>query len=249
MLLKRLLVGSPLKTAQASHERLSKRLALAVFSSDALSSVAYATEEILLVLILVGASALSYSIPVSIAIVLLLTILTLSYQQIIYEYPAGGGAYTVSKANLGIWPGLIAAAAIMIDYVLTVAVSVAAGVAALTSAMPELLPHRVAIGLATIILVLVVNLRGVRESGMIFATPTYIFIGSLLFMLGRGALQVMHGQPAETVACQPVVGDTTEALTLMLLLRAFSSGCTALTGVEVISNGVSAFRKPEPRNA
>ncbi|MFM7841643.1 MAG: amino acid permease, partial [Nitrospira sp.] len=152
MLLKRLLVGSPLKTAQAEHERLSKRLALAVFSSDALSSVAYATEEILLVLILVGAAALSYSIPVSIAIVLLLTILTLSYQQIIYEYPAGGGAYTVSKANLGIWPGLTAAAALMIDYVLTVAVSVAAGVAALTSAVPELLPYRVSVGLATIIL-------------------------------------------------------------------------------------------------
>ena len=249
MLLKRLLVGLPLKTAQAAHERLSKRLALAVFSSDALSSVAYATEEILLVLILVGTAALSYSIPVSVAIVLLLTILTLSYQQIIYEYPAGGGAYTVSKANLGIWPGLTAAAALMIDYVLTVAVSVAAGVAALTSAVPELLPHRVAIGLATIILVLVVNLRGVRESGKFFATPTYIFIGSLFFMLGMGAMRIMSGQPAEAVVCQPVVAETTEALTLFVLLRAFSSGCTALTGVEVISNGVSAFRKPEPRNA
>jgi amino acid transporter len=249
MLLKRFLLGSPLKTAQAAHERLSKRLALAVFSSDALSSVAYATEEILLVLILVGAAALSYSIPVSIAIVLLLTVLTLSYQQIIYEYPAGGGAYTVSKANLGIWPGLVAAAALMIDYVLTVAVSVAAGVAALTSAVPGLLPHRVAIGLATIILVLLVNLRGVRESGKFFATPTYIFIGSLFFMLGMGAVRIMSGQPAEAVVCQPVVAETTEALTLFVLLRAFSSGCTALTGVEVISNGVSAFRKPEPRNA
>ncbi|HYM37024.1 MAG TPA: APC family permease, partial [Nitrospiraceae bacterium] len=249
MLLKRFFLGSPLKTAQAAHERLSKRLALAVFSSDALSSVAYATEEILLVLILVGASALSYSIPISIAIVILLTVLTLSYQQIIYEYPAGGGAYTVSKANLGIWPGLIAAAALMIDYVLTGAVSVAAGVAALTSAVPELLPHRVAIGLATIILVLVVNLRGVRESGKIFATPTYIFIGSLFFMLGMGAMRIMSGQPAEAGVCQPVVAETTEALTLFVLLRAFSSGCTALTGVEVISNGVSAFRKPEPRNA
>ena len=249
MLLKRLLVGSPLKTAQAAHERLSKRLALAVFSSDALSSVAYATEEILLILILVGAAALSYSIPVSIAIVLLLTILTLSYQQIIYEYPAGGGAYTVSKANLGIWPGLTAAAALMIDYVLTVAVSVAAGVAALTSAVPKLLPHRVAIGLATIILVLIVNLRGVRESGMIFATPTYIFIGSLFLMLGVGAFQLMSGGATAVAACQTVVPEATEALTIMLLLRAFASGCTALTGVEVISNGVSAFRKPEPRNA
>ncbi len=249
MLLKRFLVGSPLKTAQAAHERLSKRLALAVFSSDALSSVAYATEEILLVLILVGAAVLSYSIPVSIAIVLLLTILTLSYQQIIYEYPAGGGAYTVSKANLGIWPGLTAAAALMIDYVLTVAVSVAAGVAALTSAVPEMLPHRVALGLGTIILVLVVNLRGVRESGRIFATPTYVFIGSVFFMLAMGVVQMMTGTAPGGVACQAVAPDATETLTLMVLLRAFSSGCTALTGVEVISNGVSAFRKPEPRNA
>ncbi len=249
MFLKRLLVGSPLKTAQAAHERLSKRLALAVFASDPLSSIAYATEEILLVLILVGTAALGYSIPVSIVIVILLTILTLSYQQIIYEYPAGGGAYTVSKANLGIWPGLTAAAALMIDYVLTVAVSVAAGVAALTSAVPELLTHRVVIGLAIIVLVLVVNLRGVRESGKFFATPTYIFVGSLFFMLGMGVMRIMSGQPAEAAACQPVVAETTETLTLFVLLRAFAAGCTALTGVETISNGVSAFRKPEPRNA
>lgn len=249
MLLKRLLVGSPLKTTQAAHERLSKRLALAVFSSDALSSVAYATEEILLILILVGTSALGYSVPISLAIVGLLTVLTLSYQQIIYEYPAGGGAYTVSKANLGIWPGLIAAAALMIDYVLTVAVSVAAGVAALTSAVPSLLPHRTGIGVGIIILILLVNLRGVRESGKIFATPTYVFIVSVFFMLAMGFVRMIMGQPTESPACQPIVPEATEELTLLVLLRAFSSGCTALTGVEVISNGVSAFRKPEPRNA
>lgn len=249
MFLKRLLVGSPLKTSQAVYERLSKRLALAVFASDPLSSVAYATEEILMVLILGGMAAVIWSVPVSIIIVLLLTILTLSYQQIIYEYPAGGGAYTVAKANLGIWPGLSAAAALMIDYVLTVAVSVAAGVAALTSAVPELLPYRVSLGLATIVLILVINLRGVRESGKIFATPTYVFIGSVFFMLAMGFVRMVTGQPAEAPACQPIVPETTEAVTLFMLLRAFASGCTALTGVETISNGVSAFRKPEPRNA
>jgi amino acid transporter len=249
MFLKRILVGLPLKTAQAAHERLSKRYALAVFASDPLSSVAYATEEILLVLILAGTAAVSWSIPVSGMIVLLLTILTISYQQIIYEYPAGGGAYTVAKANLGVWSGLAAAAALMIDYVLTVAVSVAAGVAALTSAVPALFPHRVALGLAIIILVLVVNLRGVRESGRIFATPTYIFIGSVFFMLAMGVVQMVTGTTPAGAACQAVASDTTEALTLMVLLRAFAAGCTALTGVETISNGVSAFRKPEPRNA
>lgn len=249
MFLKRLLVGLPLKTAQAAHERLSKRYALAVFASDPLSSVAYATEEILLVLILAGAAAVNWSIPISGMIVLLLTILTISYQQIIYEYPAGGGAYTVAKANLGVWSGLTAAAALMIDYILTVAVSVAAGVAALTSAVPALFPHRVALGLAIIILILVVNLRGVRESGKIFATPTYVFIGSIFFMLAMGVVQMMSGQSLGGPACRPVAMEAMEALTLFMLLRAFAAGCTALTGVETISNGVSAFRKPEPRNA
>ncbi|MGH7251378.1 MAG: amino acid permease, partial [Nitrospiraceae bacterium] len=172
MLLKRLLVGLPLKTKQAAHERLSKRLALAVFASDPLSSVAYATEEILLVLVLAGSAAVVWSVPVSLTIILLLTILTMSYRQIISEYPEGGGAYTVAKSNLGVLPGLTAGAALMIDYVLTVAVSVAAGVAALTSAVPALFPHREALGLAAIVVIVIVNLRGVRESGRIFATPT-----------------------------------------------------------------------------
>ncbi|MBM4122668.1 MAG: APC family permease [Nitrospira sp.] len=250
MLLKRLLVGLPLKTAQAVHERLSKRLALAVFSSDALSSVAYATEEILLVLILAGAAAVSWSIPISLMIVLLLTILTLSYQQIIYEYPLGGGAYIVARSNIGELSGLTAAASLMIDYVLTVSVSVAAGIAALTSAVPGLFAHRQALCLAAILLVLVVNLRGVRESGRIFAVPTYFFISMILVMLAAGSFQILTGQPGRDLVPSgnrpaPVV----EGLTLFLLLRAFSSGCTALTGVEVISNGVSAFKPPEPRNA
>ncbi len=247
MILKRWLVGLPLKTKEAAHERLSKRLALAVFSSDALSSVAYATEEILLVLILAGTAMVGYSIPLSLSIVGLLAILTMSYRQIIFEYPEGGGAYIVGKTNLGEWAGLVAAAALMIDYVLTVAVSVAAGMAALTSAIPPLLPHRETLCFAAIILVIVVNLRGVRESGQFFAVPTYIFIGSIAAMLAAGAFQILFGNTARV---EPPTGIlATESLTLFLLLRAFSSGCTALTGVEVISNGVSAFKKPEPKNA
>ena len=247
MILKRWLVGLPLKTKEAAHERLSKRLALAVFSSDALSSVAYATEEILLVLTLAGTAMVGYSIPLSLSIIGLLVILTMSYRQIIFEYPEGGGAYIVGKSNLGEWPGLVAAAALMIDYVLTVAVSVAAGIAALTSAFPDLLAHREALCIAAILLVTVVNLRGVRESGQFFAVPTYIFIGTVTAMLGVGAIQILLGH-ATRIEPLPSLAPT-EPLTLFLLLRAFSSGCTALTGVEVISNGVSAFKKPEPKNA
>lgn len=247
MILKRWLVGLPLKTKEAAHERLSKRLALAVFSSDALSSVAYATEEILLVLTLAGTAMVGYSIPLSLSIIGLLAILTMSYRQIIFEYPEGGGAYIVGKSNLGEWPGLVAAAALMIDYVLTVAVSIAAGMAALTSAVPALLPHRETLCYAAILLVIVVNLRGVRESGQFFAVPTYVFIGSIAAMLGVGAVQILFGHAAR-IEPPPSIA-VTESLTLFLLLRAFSSGCTALTGVEVISNGVSAFKKPEPKNA
>lgn len=247
-MLKRWLVGNPLKTSQATHQRLSKLVALAVFSSDALSSVAYATEEILLVLILAGAAAVWLSIPISLAIVLLLIILTVSYRQIIYAYPGGGGAYTVAKSNLGTWAGLVAAAALIIDYVLTVAVSTAAGIAAVTSAIPALFPHREALCLLTILLVVVLNLRGVRESGRIFAVPTYLFIGSFLIMLASGLIQFYMGT-------SPTIGDSAlnkaavDGVSLFLVLRAFSSGCTALTGIEVISNGVSAFKKPEPHNA
>ncbi|MBI4400916.1 MAG: APC family permease [Nitrospirae bacterium] len=249
MLLKRLLVGLPLKTTQAVHERLSKRLALAVFASDPLSSVAYATEEILLVLILAGTVAVTWSIPISLMIVLLLTIVTISYRQTIFEYPSGGGAYIVAKSNLGDLPGLTAAAALMIDYVLTVSVSVAAGVAALTSAMPSLFPHREVLGLLGILLLVMINLRGVRESGRIFAAPTYVFIGSILLMLGVGFVQILTGQTVPAVQGKSGTPGPVEGLTLFLLLRAFSSGCTALTGIETISNGISAFRRPEAQNA
>ncbi len=249
MLLKRFLVGNPLKTAQAVHQRLSKRLALAVFSSDALSSVAYATEEILLVLVPASLALAHFSIPISLMIVLLLTILTLSYSQIIFEYPEGGGAYIVSKSNLGEWPGLTAAAALMIDYVLTVAVSVAAGIAAITSAIPILFPHRTLLGVLAIVIVLLVNLRGVRESGKVFAVPTYMFIGALLLLLGAGAYHFMVGRMSPVTPQSVITQAGAQSVSLFLLLRAFSSGCTALTGVEVISNGVTAFRPPESKNA
>jgi len=249
MVLKRWLVGYPLKTAQAEHERLSKRLALAVFSSDALSSVAYATEEILLVLVPASLAFAHFSIPLSMAIVALLAILTVSYSQIIFEYPQGGGAYVVSKSNLGEWPGLTAAASLMIDYVLTVAVSVAAGIAAITSANPRLFPHRTVLGVLAIVLVLIVNLRGVRESGKVFAIPTYMFIVSILLMLGAGAGQLLFGTLTPLTPQTAAAETAFESISLFLLLRAFSSGCTALTGVEVISNGVTAFHHPEPKNA
>ena len=249
MPLKRWLVGNPLKTALATHQRLSKRLALAVFSSDSLSSVAYATEEILLVLIPSSLAFAHFSIPISLTIILLLAILTLSYSQVVFEYPGGGGAYIVSKANLGEWPGLIAAASLIIDYVLTVAVSVAAGIAAITSAVPSLFPHRTVLGVFAILIVLLVNLRGVRESGKVFAVPTYMFIGTMLLMLAVGTYQLLFGQLTPVVSQNVAAQTAVESVSLFLLLRAFSSGCTALTGVEVISNGVPAFRPPEPKNA
>lgn len=248
MLLKRWLVGNPIKTAQAAHERLSKSLALAIFSSNSISSVAYATEEILLVLILAGTAALAWSIPVSLAILFLVIVLTISYRQIIYEYPEGGGAYIVARSNLGEMPALIAAAALMIDYVLTVAVSVAAGVAAITSAIPELFAHREALGLISIVFIVVVNLRGTRESGKFFAIPTYFAIGALGLMVLMGMVRSFTDGVAMLPLPSPAGGDL-ENLSLFLILRSFAAGCAAVTGMEVISNGVKAFRSPESENA
>ncbi|HJR77462.1 MAG TPA: APC family permease [Nitrospiraceae bacterium] len=248
MLVKRWLVGLPLKTAQAADERLSKTLALAIFSSNAISSVAYATEEILLVLILAGTAAIAWSIPVSLAILFLVAVLTVSYRQIIYEYPEGGGAYTVARSNLGDIPALTAAAALMIDYVLTVAVSVAAGVAAVTSAVPDLFPHRESMGLVAVLFIVVMNLRGMRESGRFFAVPTYLAIGALAFTVISGSLQILLGY-GPTVVANPVGRPAVETLSIFLILRSFAAGCTAVTGMEVISNGVKSFRRPESRNA
>lgn len=245
--LKRLFLGSPLPTAQSRHERLGKATALATFASDALSSVAYATEEILLVLILAGAVALSYSLPIGIAIVVLIAIVISSYRETVRAYPQGGGAYIVGKENLGVYPGLVAGAALLIDYVLTVAVSVAAGVAAITSALPTLFSYRVWICVVAVTAIAVANLRGIRESGKLFAAPTYLFIVSLLGLIVYGALgtifQFIGGAP---YAPHP---PGLEGVGLFLVLRAFAAGCTALTGVEAVSDGVPALKPPEADNA
>ena len=245
-LLKRVLVGAPMPLAQARHERLTKTVALAVFSSDAMSSVAYATEEVLLILVLAGAAAISFSIPIAFAITALLVIVVISYQQTIHAYPNGGGAYIVAKDNLGDVPGLVAAAALLVDYVLTVSVSVAAGVAAVTSAVPALQDHKIVLGVACIAAIAFANIRGVRESGRIFAVPTYFFIVSFGVMIAVGAFRLVTGTlPAGAPPPVPPI----EPLTWFLVLRAFASGCTAMTGIEAISNGIPAFRPPESRNA
>jgi len=245
--LKRIFVGSPLPTAQSRHERLDKRTALAVFASDALSSVAYATEEILLVLILAGSVALSYSLPIAIAICVLIAIVVSSYSQTIRAYPKGGGAYLVTKDNLGTLPGLVAGAALMTDYVLTVAVSVAAGVAAITSAVPALFSWRVPLCLAAVALISLANLRGIRESGKLFAAPTYLFILSMGAMIVYGSFGAIFDFVPEAPYQSHPPG--LEGIGLFLILRAFSSGCAALTGVEAVSDGVTAFKTPEAQNA
>src|SRR5262249_47299728 len=228
--LKRPFLGSPLPTAQSRHERLGRATALAVFASDALSSVAYATEEILLVLILAGTIALSYSLPIGIAIAILIAIVVTSYRQTIRAYPQGGGAYIVTKDNLGTWPSLVAGSALLIDYVLTVAVSVAAGVAAVTSALPAPFPVPGWLCLPAGVLGAGANLRGLRESGKIFAAPTFLFVGSVFAMLVYGAFGAIFDYIPEK-PFQPHRPGL-EGVGLFLLLRAFSSGCAALTGVE-----------------
>jgi len=260
--IKRLLVGRALRTEQAAHERLTKKTALAVFSSDALSSTAYATEEILLVLAVAaaatGGASFSYVIPVSVGIAVLLGIVATSYRQTIHAYPSGGGAYIVAKENLGITPGLVAGAALLVDYVLTVSVSIAAGVAAITSAVQGtryawLNDHKVILCLVFIAFIAIANLRGVRESGALFATPTYVFVVSFLFMVGFGFFHYFTYGGAAPVPTQEELktaeGYSLQPLTLFLLLGAFSNGCAALTGIEAISNGVQAFKKPEATNA
>ncbi len=246
--LRRLFIGSPLATAQLKHERLSKVKALAIFASDALSSTAYATEEILLVLILAGSGVVHLAWPIALGIATLLAIVAFSYYQTVHAYPGGGGAYIVAHDNLGQFPGLVAAAALLTDYILTVAVSISAGVAAVTSVFHQLYPHRVGIGLFLIAVITILNLRGVRESGTVFAIPTYFFVGMTLTMIGVGLGRwILAGMPP----AQPPRIDypATHALTLFLILRAFSSGCAALTGVEAISNGIPAFKPPESENA
>ena len=245
---KRFVVGKPIPAHLAHHERLSRVTGLAVLSSDALSSVAYATEEILRVLILTGAAALTLSAPIAIVIATILAIVVFSYRQTIHAYPTGGGAYIVAKDNLGELPALIAAASLLIDYILTVAVSIAAGVAAITSAFPQWHVNRVELTLGFVVVLMVGNLRGIRESGNIFAIPTYFFIVTTLGLIGVGIWRVVSGDVQPVVTPDPVRSEGA-SLTMFLVLRAFANGCTAMTGVEAVSNGVPAFRPPEAKNA
>lgn len=249
--LRRLLLGDPLASSQIIHEKLTRLKALAVFSSDALSSVAYATEEILFVLLAAGTTALNLSIPIAFAIAALLIIVGFSYYQTIHAYPNGGGAYIVATDNLGKIFALIAGAALLFSYILTVSVSVSAGIAAITSWVPFLLPYRAIAAVAAVVLVTIINLRGMSESASIFSIPTYLFIGGVLLLIGYGIVQwlTMGGLP-KVENIDPVHTDfSSHGITLILILRAFSAGCTALTGIEAISDGVPAFRPPAAINA
>jgi len=244
--LKRLFLGRPLSNDEAPHEHIPKWKALAVLSSDALSSVAYATEEVLIPLVLFASAAIVWSLPIAFAVAALLIILTLSYRQTIQAYPNGGGAYIVAKDNLGEHAGLVAGAALLIDYVLTVAVSVAAGVENITSAFPVLYSHRVLLGSSMIIIIMLINLRGVRESATIFAFPTYFFVFSFIVLILSGMWQLFTGT---ITSAAPIVHEVYPSIPIFLLLRAFSSGCVALTGIEAISNAVPIFQPPHQRNA
>lgn len=252
---KRILFGEPFPTRAEVHERLDKVRALAIFASDPISSNAYATEAIMSVLILISASALYLTLPIALAVMTLVLLVVFSYTQTILHYPKGGGAYIVTKDNLGTTPSLFAAAALLIDYILTVSVSVSAGVRAITSALPALYPYSVWLALLAIFLLTWVNLRGVRESGSIFALPTYAFVGGVLVVVLVGLVRLfgvfgapppLPSAPHEVAAAAAPVG---QFLFLWLVVRAFAAGCTALTGIEAISDGVAAFKAPEAKNA
>jgi amino acid transporter len=244
--LKDILIGPALPTRIIGHKQLNKIRALAAFSPDALASIAYANQEIYLGLIVAGSMGLSYAWPIGLAITGVLTIVAISYYQTINGYPSGGGSYIVARANLGILPGLIAAAALMIDYVLNAAVSLTAGVAAMASAFPYLWPYRVELALGLLLVITLVNLRGIQESGTFMAIPVYIFLASYLSMLAYGFVRlIIEGPTAKVIAAPPAI----EPLTLILVLHAFSTGCTALTGIEAISNGIPAFKAPNSKNA
>jgi amino acid transporter len=243
---KDILIGPALPTKVLGHKQLNKIRALAAFSPDALASIAYANQEIYLGLIVAGSMGLSYAWPIGLTITGVLVIVAISYYQTINGYPSGGGSYIVARANLGVLPGLVAAAALMIDYVLNAAVSLTAGVAALASAFPELWPYRVVLAIALLFVITVINLRGIRESGKFMAVPVYIFLATYLSMLAYGLVRlIIEGPTVIILAAPPAI----EPLTLILVLHAFSTGCTALTGIEAISNGVPAFKPPNSKNA
>ena len=244
------LIGRPLATADAPHQTIGKAIGLAVFASDALSSTAYATQEILVILAAAGTLAFGYAFPISIAIVILLAVVTLSYQQTIHAYPGGGGAYIVARDNLGELPAQSAGAALLTDYILTVAVSVSSGVAQLISAFPAISDYKVPLAVGLVLFIMMVNLRGVKESGAIFALPTYFFIGMMFLTVGIGLSKYFLGMLGPVVN-PPVleIGANLGPITAFLILHAFSSGTAALTGVEAISNGISAFKEPRSHNA
>jgi amino acid transporter len=254
--LKRIFIGPPIASSEEHHHRLPKTVALAVFASDAISSTAYATEEILVVLVpLGGLAAFEDLVPIAFIVVALLTIVVASYRQTIHAYPNGGGSYVVSRENLGRVPSLVAAASLIVDYILTVAVSVSAGTAAITSAFDGLRPYRVEIILAFIILMTLANLRGLKESGLIFAPPTYIYVVALVSLIGYGLYRVWFEDLGPIAGQQEALAEATNngalmtGITAFALMRAFSSGAVALSGVEAVADGVPAFRKPEARNA
>jgi amino acid transporter len=242
----RVLLGRPLPSSAQQHERLTKTAAIGAFGLDALSSVAYGPDEILYVLLLAGTAGVAFDIPIAVAIALLLAIVVTSYRQTIYAYPNGGGSFTVASRNLGRTAGLVAAGALMVDYLTTVAVSVTAGVAALIAFAPAINPYRVVIDVAAIVILMVINLRGVREAGAAFILPTYVFVASLAALLLVAAFRIATGNPPHALHTVP---SATEGVSLFLVLRAFAGGCTAMTGVEAIANGVPAFEPPESRNA
>ncbi len=256
-LAKRILIGRPIATADEGHQRLNKRVALPIFASDAISSTAYATDEIVLVLVAqagIGLAAFQELVPLAIVVCVLLVIVTLSYRQTIHAYPSGGGAYVVARRNLGEMPSLVAGASLLTDYILTVAVSVAGGVLAIQSAFGFDSQWRVPLGLLLIAVMTVANLRGLRESGSLFAPPTYLYIVMLMLLIVVGLFRVFYRDlgpiPLDTLSEEAQeLAEGTATLTVLMLLRAFSSGAVALSGVEAVSNGVPAFRKPEARNA
>ncbi|MDM5307005.1 APC family permease [Peribacillus frigoritolerans] len=245
--IKRLLIGRPLKSNELGEQKLNKTKALAILSSDALSSVAYGPEQILIVLITVGAAAFWYSIPIAVGVLILLTALILSYRQIIFAYPHGGGAYVVSKSNLGVNPGLIAGGSLLVDYILTVAVSVSAGTDALTSAFPTLHNYNVEIAIVFVIFITILNLRGVTESASILAYPVYLFVLALFILIGVGIYNILTGGVSPEL--HTPIGTPVAGISLFILLRAFASGSSALTGVEAISNAIPNFKDPAPNNA
>lgn len=250
--IKRVLIGRPLATHEAPHQTIGKAIGLAVFASDALSSTAYATQEILVVLAgaaaLLGTAVFGYSIPIAIAIATLLAIVTISYRQTIFAYPNGGGAYIVARDNLGELPAQVAGSALLTDYILTVSVSIASGTDQVASAIPALRPFQVDVAVLAVVIMTVINLRGVKESGRVFAVPTYFFLAIMFLTLGIGFFRWISGTLG-TVEGVEMVHHTAQNLSVFLILHAFSSGCTALTGVEAISNGITAFREPRAKNA